>query len=92
MATETQIQIVREAPEIEAYKLGLLNLPKVLLTAHNPADTTNSSYERACSRAITDASPATGGIGGLSAVFTRGGYTWVMRTSLSWMPRKDTHK
>lgn len=30
MATETSVQIVREAPEIEAYKLGLLEQAKKL--------------------------------------------------------------
>jgi len=33
MSTETQVQIIREDPAIEAYKLGLLNRLKVLLTS-----------------------------------------------------------
>ena len=63
MATETIIQ--REAPEIEAYKLGLLQSAKALadqpmtLPTQQVADM--SGLQQA---AIQAASPAEGGIGG----------------------------
>ena len=65
MATETQTQITREAPEVEAYRLGLLEsakkladqritLPKQMVAGMSGLQDT----------ALAAASPASGGIGG----------------------------
>jgi len=73
---ETTEQIVREAPEIEAYKLGLLEQAKKLaekpitLPEYQVADMSGLQQS-----AITAASPATGGIGGYQPYLTQAGYT-----------------
>ena len=65
MATETQTQITREAPEVEAYRLGLLESAKKLadqritLPKQMVADMTGLQDQ-----AIAAASPGSGGIGG----------------------------
>lgn len=69
-------QIVREAPEIEAYKLGLLESAKKL--ADQPI--TLPTYQVAGmsglqEQAIQQASPATGGIGGYQPYLQQAGYT-----------------
>ena len=69
-------QIVREAPEIEAYKLGLLESAKKL--ADQPI--TLPTYQVAemsglQEQAIQQASPATGGIGGYQPYLQQAGYT-----------------
>jgi hypothetical protein len=69
-------QIVREAPEIEAYKLGLLESAKTL--ADQPI--TLPTYQVAemsglQQQAIQQASPATGGIGGYQPYLQQAGYT-----------------
>lgn len=69
-------QIVREAPEIEAYKLGLLESAKKL--ADQPI--TLPTYQVAemsglQQQAIQQASPATGGIGGYQPYLQQAGYT-----------------
>jgi len=69
-------QIVREAPEIEAYKLGLLESAKKL--ADQPI--TLPTYQVAGmsglqQQAIQQASPATGGIGGYQPYLQQAGYT-----------------
>ena len=69
-------QIIREAPEIEAYKLGLLESAKKL--ADQPI--TLPTYQVAGmsglqQQAIQQASPATGGIGGYQPYLQQAGYT-----------------
>ena len=65
MATETQTQITREAPEVEAYRLGLLESAKkvadqrITLPKQMVADMSGLQ-----DRAIAAASPGSGGIGG----------------------------
>jgi hypothetical protein len=76
MATETQIQIVREDPAIEAYKLGLLGSAKSLADKPITLPTQQiAAMSGLQSRAITDASPATGGIGGYQPYLQEAGYT-----------------
>jgi len=79
MATETQIQIVREAPEIEAYKLGLLqdakNLAGQQITLPTQQIAQMSGLQQS---AIQAASPATGGIGGYQPYVTTAGQTMGM--------------
>ena len=76
MATETQIQIIREDPAIEAYKLGLLSSAKSLADKPITLPTQQiASMSGLQSRAITDASPATGGIGGYQPYLQEAGYT-----------------
>ena len=76
MATETQIQIVREAPEIEAYKLGLLKSAKGLadqrITLPEQQIAEMSGLQ---DQAISAASPATGGIGGYQNYLNTAGLT-----------------
>ena len=76
MATETQIQIVREAPDIEAYKLGLLGDAKTLvgkpITLPIQQIAAMSGLQ---DKAIAAASPATGGIGGYQPYLQEAGYT-----------------
>ena len=65
MAVETQQVIQREAPEVEAYNLGLLESAKKLadqrITVPKPMVAGMSGLQDA---ALTAASPASGGIGG----------------------------
>ena len=76
MSTETQIQIVREDPAIEAYKLGLLRSAKSLADNQISLPTQQiAAMSGLQSRAITDASPATGGIGGYQPYLQEAGYT-----------------
>ena len=76
MSTETQIQIVREDPAIEAYKLGLLKSAKGLADKPITLPTQQiASMSGLQSRAITDASPTTGGIGGYQPYLQEAGYT-----------------
>ena len=76
MATETQVQIVREAPEIEAYKLGLLKSAKSLadqrITLPEQQIAQMSGLQQ---QAIGAASPATGGIGGYENYLRTAGLT-----------------
>lgn len=76
MATDTQVQIVREAPEIEAYKIGLLESAKQLadqpITLPEQQVAAMSGLQQ---QAISAASPATGGIGGYQPYLTEAGYT-----------------
>ena len=69
-------QIVREAPEIEAYKLGLLESAKKLadqpITLPNYPVAEMSGLQQ---QAIQQASPATGGIGGYQPYLQQAGYT-----------------
>lgn len=76
MATETQIQIVREDPAIEAYKLGLLESAKKL--ADQPITLPIQQVAQMSGlqdQAITAASPASGGIGGYEAYLQSAGQT-----------------
>ena len=72
MATETQI--IREAPEVEAYKLGLLEDAKKLadqeinIPVQSIADMSGLQTD-----AIAAASPASGGIGGYESYLTDAG-------------------
>jgi len=72
----TQTEIVREAPEIEAYKLGLLKSAKKLadqpitLPIQQVAEMSGLQQQ-----AIGAASPATGGIGGYQPFLTAGTYS-----------------
>jgi hypothetical protein len=72
----TQTEIVREAPEIEAYKLGLLESAKKLadqpitLPIQQVAEMSGLQQQ-----AIGAASPATGGIGGYQPYLTGAGYS-----------------
>jgi len=72
MATETQI--IREAPEVEAYKLGLLEDAKKLadqeinIPIQSIADMSGLQTD-----AIAAASPASGGIGGYESYLTDAG-------------------
>jgi len=76
MSTETQIQIVREDPAIEAYKLGLLESAKSLADKPITLPTQQiSSMSGLQTGAITAASPATGGIGGYQPYLQEAGYT-----------------
>jgi hypothetical protein len=72
MAVETQI--VREAPEIEAYKIGLLESAKKL--ADQPITVPIQQVAEMSglqTQAIADASPATGGIGGFEQYLSDAG-------------------
>ena len=72
MATETQI--VREAPEIEAYKIGLLESAKALADQSITLPTQQiAGMSGLQTDAITAASPATGGIGGYQSYLTDAG-------------------
>jgi len=76
MSTETQIQIIREDPAIEAYKLGLLKSAKGLADKPITLPTQQiAAMSGLQTRAITDASPATGGIGGYQPYLQEAGYT-----------------
>lgn len=72
----TQTEIVREAPEIEAYKLGLLESAKKLadqpitLPIQQVAEMSGLQQQ-----AVSAASPATGGIGGYQPYLTGAGYS-----------------
>ena len=68
MATETQTQIVREAPEVEAYKLGLLESAKELADQRITVPIQQvAEMSGLQTSAIDAASPAEGGIGGYQA-------------------------
>jgi hypothetical protein len=72
MAVETQI--VREAPEIEAYKIGLLESAKKL--ADQPITVPIQQVAQMSglqTQALADASPAAGGIGGFQQYLTDAG-------------------
>ena len=72
MATETQI--VREAPEIEAYKIGLLESAKKLADQSITLPTQQIAQMSGLQTdAITAASPATGGIGGYQPYLSAAG-------------------
>ena len=73
MATETQIQIVREAPEIEAYKLGLLGDAKTLVGK----PITLPTQQIAAMSGLQDEAikEATAGIGAYKPYLTEAGYT-----------------
>ena len=73
MATETQIQIVREDPAIEAYKLGLLESAKKL--ADQPI--TLPTQQVAAMSGLQDEAikEATSGIGAYKPYLTEAGYT-----------------
>ena len=73
MATETQIQIVREDPAIEAYKLGLLESAKKL--ADQPI--TLPTQQVAAMSGLQDEAikEATAGIGAYKPYLTEAGYT-----------------
>ena len=89
MSTETQIQIVREAPEIEAYKLGLLGDAKTLAGKPITLPTQQiAAMSGLQTRAITDAGPATGGIGGYQPYLQEAGYT----TGDAYQPIMDATK
>lgn len=76
MATETQIQIVREDPAIEAYKLGLLESAKKLADQPITLPTQQvAGMSGLQQQAITTASPAQGGIGGYEAYLQGAGQT-----------------
>jgi len=76
MATETQIQIVREAPEIEAYKLGLLEDAKKLAGQSITLPTQQVAQMSGLQQqALGAASPATGGIGGYQPYLAGAGTT-----------------
>jgi len=76
MATNTEIQIVKESPEIEAIKLGLLRSAKTLsdkpitLPIQEVAKMSGLQDE-----AIAAASPAAGGIGGYQPYLQQAGYS-----------------
>tara|TARA_X000001388_G_scaffold74523_2_gene67704 strand:- start:537 stop:1424 length:888 start_codon:yes stop_codon:yes gene_type:complete len=89
MSTETQIQIIREDPAIEAYKLGLLGSAKSLADKPITLPTQQiAAMSGLQSRAITDASPATGGIGGYQPYLQEAGYT----TGDAYQPIMDATK
>ena len=73
MATETQVQIVREDPAIEAYKLGLLDSAKKL--ADKPI--TLPTQQVAAMSGLQDEAikEATAGIGAYKPYLTEAGYT-----------------
>ena len=73
MATETQVQIVREDPAIEAYKLGLLESAKKL--ADQPI--TLPTQQVAAMSGLQDEAikEATAGIGAYKPFLTEAGYT-----------------
>ncbi len=76
MALETTQQIVREAPEVEAYKLGLMGSAKDL--ADTPIDLPTfqvADMSGLQTSAIDAASPAEGGIGGYQASLDQAGKT-----------------
>ena len=79
MATETQVQIVREAPEIEAYKLGLLESAKGLANQRITLPTQQVAQMSGLQQAaIQAASPASGGIGGYQPYLDTSGQTMGM--------------
>lgn len=83
MATETQVQIVREAPEIEAYKLGLLESAKKLADQQITLPTQQiAEMSGLQTQAISAASPATGGIGGYQPYLTAAGQTMAPASSM----------
>ena len=68
MAVETTQQIVREAPEVEAYKLGLLESAKKLADQRITVPTQQvAGMSGLQDQAIKTASPQAGGIGGYQA-------------------------
>lgn len=76
MSTDTSVQIVRESPEIEAYKLALLKDAQeladkgVTLPTQQIADMSGLQTQ-----AIQSASPAEGGIGGFESYLEGAGQT-----------------
>lgn len=76
MAVETTQMIQREAPEVEAYKLGLMGSAKDL--ADTPVDLPTfqvADMSGLQTKAIDAASPAEGGIGGYQAYLDQAGKT-----------------
>jgi hypothetical protein len=73
MATETQI--VREAPEIEAYKLGLLKDAKALADVGVTLPTQQVAGFTALQDAAFAGAGQAGGIGGYQPYLTQAGYT-----------------
>ena len=81
MATETSI--VREAPEIEAYKLGLLESAQKLADQPITLPTQQiAGMSQLQQDAIAAAAPATGGIGGYQQ-YLQGADTCLLYTSPS---------
>ena len=76
MAVETTQQIVREAPEVEAYKLGLLESAKGLADQRVTLPTQQvAGLSPMQLRALQMASPASGGIGGYQQYLNQAGQT-----------------
>lgn len=76
MALETTQQIVREAPEVEAYKLGLMGSAKDLVDTPIDLPTFQvADMSGLQTSAIDAASPAEGGIGGYQAYLDQAGKT-----------------
>ena len=76
MATETQVQIVREDPAIEAYKLGLLESAKKLADQPMTLPTQQvAGMSGLQQQALSAASPASGGIGGYQPYLQQAGYS-----------------
>ena len=73
MATETQIQIVREAPEIEAYKTGLLKSAKAL--ADKPIRLPQQQVAAMSGLQQAAIDEATTGIGAYKPYIQEAGYT-----------------
>jgi len=73
MATETQI--VREAPAIEAYKLGLLRSAKALADKRIKLPRQQIAGMSGLQKAALRAANARGGIGGYQAYLNEAGYT-----------------
>jgi len=76
MAVETTQQIVREAPEVEAYKLGLLESAKKLADQRVTLPTQQvAGMSPLQLQALQMASPAFGGIGGYQQYLNQAGQT-----------------
>ena len=76
MAVETTQQIVREAPEVEAYKLGLLESAKELADQRVTLPTQQvAGMSPLQLQALQMASPAFGGIGGYQQYLNQAGQT-----------------
>lgn len=76
MATETQQVIQREAPEVEAYKLGLMGSAKDLVDTPIDLPTFQvADMSGLQTSAIDAASPTEGGIGGYQAYLDQAGKT-----------------
>ncbi len=76
MAVETQQVIQREAPEVEAYKLGLLESAKKLADQRVPLPTQQvAGMSPLQLQALQMASPAFGGIGGYQQYLNQAGQT-----------------